>query len=119
MLKRFRACLAICVNYIFFCRAETGARCRTGDLTVDKLSQQICLFVRISKGDQRRNTRDKLVFAIPIAANPILADLLDYYAQQRTTFCEKFYRRPPPDALWSFSPFEASAEWGAASTVSA
>jgi hypothetical protein len=72
--------LAICVNYIFFCRAETGARCQTGDLTVDILSQQIYLFVRKSKGDQRRDTRDKLVFATPIAANPILADLLDYYA---------------------------------------
>jgi hypothetical protein len=75
--ERFRACLTVCVNYIFFCRAEIGARCQTGDLTVDRPSQQICLFVRKSKGDQRRDTRDKLVFAVPIAANPILAHLLD------------------------------------------
>jgi hypothetical protein len=27
LLERFRACLAICVNYIFFSREETGARC--------------------------------------------------------------------------------------------
>jgi hypothetical protein len=46
MLERFRACLAVCVNYIFFCRAETGARCHTCDLTADRPSQQICLFVR-------------------------------------------------------------------------
>jgi hypothetical protein len=26
-LRVFRACLAVCVNYSFFCRAETGARC--------------------------------------------------------------------------------------------
>jgi hypothetical protein len=50
-LQRFRACLAICINYSFFCRAETGARCQTGDLVVDMPSQQICLFVRKSKRD--------------------------------------------------------------------
>jgi hypothetical protein len=59
------------------------------------------------------------VFAVPIAANPILADLLDYYSQHRAAFCATFYKRPPPAALWSFSPSEASAEWGAASTISA
>jgi hypothetical protein len=116
---RFRACLAVCVNYIFFCRAETGARCQTGDIPVDRPTQQICLFVRKSKGHQRRDTRDKLVFAIPIAANPILADLLDYYSQQRATFCAKFYMQPPHAAFWSFAPSEASTDWGAASTISA
>jgi hypothetical protein len=50
-LQCFRACLAVCVNYSFFCRAETGARCQIGDLIVDRPSQQICLFVRKSKGD--------------------------------------------------------------------
>jgi hypothetical protein len=35
MLERFRA---VCVNYTFFGRAKTGARCETGDLTVDKPS---------------------------------------------------------------------------------
>jgi hypothetical protein len=119
LLEHFRACLAVCVNYTFFCRAETGARCQTGDLTVDKPSQQICLFVRKSKGDQRRDTRDKLVFAVPITANPILADLLDYYTQHRAAFCATYYKRPPPVAFWSFSPDEVSAEWGASSTISA
>jgi hypothetical protein len=86
-------------QFHFFCRAETGARCRTSDITVDKPSQQICLFVRKYKGDQRRDTRDKLVFAIPIAANPILADLLEYYSQHRAAFCANFYKRPSPDAF--------------------
>jgi hypothetical protein len=119
LLERFRACLAVCVNYTFFLRAETGARCLTGDLTVDKPSQQICLFVRKSKGDHRRDTRDKLVLVVPIPANPLLADLLDYYIQRRYAFCATYYKRPPPPASWSFSPAEASAEWGAASTLSA
>jgi hypothetical protein len=116
ILERFRAWLAVCVNYTFFCRAETGARCLTGDLTVDRPSQQICLFVGKSKGDQRRDTRDKLVLAVPIPANPILADLMDYYTQQRYAFCATYYKRPPP---FSFSHAEASADWGAASTLSA
>jgi hypothetical protein len=119
MLERFRACLAVCVNYTFFCRAETGARCQTGDITVERPSKQICMFVRKSKGEQRRDTRDKLVVAIPIADNPILADLMDYYTQHRAAFCAAYYKRPPPTALWSFLPAEDSAEWGAASTIPA
>jgi hypothetical protein len=118
-LKIFRACLAVCVSYIFFCRAKTGARCQTGDLLVDRPSQQICLFVRKSKGDQRRSCTDKLVFSLPTAANPVLAYLMDYYTQHRSAFCAKYYKRPPPDAFWSFSSSENSADWGAASTVSA
>jgi hypothetical protein len=84
ILARFRFCLAVCVNHIFFCRAETSARCLTDDMSFDRPSQQICLFVRKSKGDQphqRRDIRDKLVLAVPIPANPILGDLL-YTATQ-------------------------------------
>jgi hypothetical protein len=109
----------VCVNYSFFCHAETGARCQTGDLIVDRPSQQICLFVRKSKGDHRRDTSDKLVIAIPITANPVLADLLDYYTHHRIAFCAKFYNKPPPNAFWSFSPVEPSVVGGAAATISA
>jgi hypothetical protein len=56
-LQRFRACLEICVNYIFLYRAETGARCQTGDLIVDRPSQQICLFVRKSRRPAPRHMR--------------------------------------------------------------
>jgi hypothetical protein len=111
--------LAFCVNYILFCQTETGARCQPGDLIVDRPSQHICLFVRKSKGDQRRDTSDKLVFAITIAANPVVTDLLDYYTQHRVAFCAKFYKRPPLDAFWSFSPLEPSADWAAAPSTSA
>jgi hypothetical protein len=117
-LQRFRACLVICVNYTFFCRAETGARCQTGDLIVDRPSQQICFFVRKSKGDQRRDASAKQVIAIHVASNPVLADLLDYYAEHRAAFCKRIYNRPPPLDFWSFSLAEPSADWGAASTIS-
>jgi hypothetical protein len=118
MLQRFRACLAICVNSTFFCREETGACCQIGDLIVDKPSQQICLFVRKSNGDQRRDASAKQVIAIHVASNPVLADMLDYYTDHRAAFCKKIYNRPPPLAFWSFSPAEPSADWGAASTIS-
>jgi hypothetical protein len=118
LLERFRAFLAVCVNYTFFCRAEKGARYLTGDFNVDRPSQQICLFLRKSKGDQRRDTPDKLVMAVPIPANNMLADLLDYYFAQRAAFCATYYKRPPPTAFWSLSPLEASADWKAASALS-
>jgi hypothetical protein len=98
-IQRFCSLLAVCVNYTFFCRADIGTRYLTGDLTVDKPSQQICLFVRKSKGDQRRDSRDKLVLAVPMTANPLLADLHDYYLAQRTALWTTYYHRPPHAAI--------------------
>jgi hypothetical protein len=54
-----------------------------------------------AKGDQRRNESDKPILAIPTTANPVLADLLEYYCTQR-----KFFNIPLPTALWSFVPYE-------------
>jgi hypothetical protein len=48
----------------------------------------------------------------------MLADLLDYYTQQRSALCATYYKRPPPVAFWSLSPLEASADWKAAATLS-
>jgi hypothetical protein len=45
LIDLFRASLAVRVKCTFFCRAETGVRCLSGDLTVDCPSHQICLFV--------------------------------------------------------------------------
>jgi hypothetical protein len=119
LIRRFRALLAMCVNYTFLCRAETGTRCLKGDLTIDKASQHICLFVRKSKADQACDTRDKLVLAVPITANPMISDLLDYYyLAHRTAFCTTNYHRPPHAAIWSVSPFDPSAEWKAAAALS-
>jgi hypothetical protein len=35
------------------------------------------------------------VLSVLIPANPMLADLLDYYTQQRQIFCATYYKRPP------------------------
>jgi hypothetical protein len=34
--------------------------------------------------------------AIPTAANPTLADLLEWYCTQRAAYCENFYNSLPP-----------------------
>jgi hypothetical protein len=57
--------------------------------------------------------------AIPTAANPTLADLLEWYCTHRSASCEKFYNNPSPTALWSFAPYENSSDWHAAATLSA
>jgi hypothetical protein len=88
-------------------------------MIVDRPSQQICLFVRKSKGDQRRDATAKQVIAIHVASNTVLADLLEYCTEHRAAFSKKIYNRPTPLAFWSFSPSEPSADWGAASTISA
>jgi hypothetical protein len=96
LIAQFRALLTVCTNYAFFCRAELGVRCLTHDLVVDRPSKKIWLFIRKAKGDQRRSAADKPILAIPTAANPTLADLLEYYCTQLTAYCKKFYKPPPP-----------------------
>jgi hypothetical protein len=84
VLALFQASLAMCVNYAFFCRVETGLRYHTGDLTIHRPSGHICLYIRKSKVDHRRNVGDKLLMAFPITANPMLAELLEWYLLKRT-----------------------------------
>jgi hypothetical protein len=48
-----------------------------------------------AKGDQRRSAADKPILAIPTAANPTLADLLEWYCTQRAAYCKKTYNNPP------------------------
>jgi hypothetical protein len=75
------------------------------------------LFIRKAKGDQRHSVTDKPILAIPITANPTIADLLEWYCAQRATYCEKFYNNPPPAALWSFAPYENAGDSQAAATL--
>jgi hypothetical protein len=35
-IKTFRAILAVCTNYCYFCLAETGVRCHMADIAVDR-----------------------------------------------------------------------------------
>jgi hypothetical protein len=104
---------------LFFYRAEYGVRCLTHDLTVDRPYGQIWLFIRKARGDQRRNAADKPILAMPITANPALADLVEWYCTQRVAYCAKLYNCPPPAALWSFAPYDNSGVWQAAPTLSA
>jgi hypothetical protein len=78
--------LTVCINYAFFCRAESGVRCLTQDLTINRPSRQIWLFIRKAKGDQRRDATDKPIMAIPINANPALGDLLEWYCTQHIAY---------------------------------
>jgi hypothetical protein len=94
MIARFRALLAVCTNYAFFYKAEYGVHCLTQDMTVDRPSGQIWLFIRKAKGDQRRTATDKPIVVIPITANPTLADLLEWYCTQRAAYCEKNLQQP-------------------------
>jgi hypothetical protein len=106
LLERFRACLAVCVNYTFFSRAETGACCLTGDLSVDRPSQKFVCSCASPKGTNAV-TPVTLVLAVPIPANPVLADLLDYYSEQRTAFFATYYKLPTTSSL-PLPPFGAS-----------
>jgi hypothetical protein len=51
LTAKLRALLAVCTNYAFLCRAGYGVRCLTQDLTVDRPSGQIWLFIRKARGD--------------------------------------------------------------------
>ena len=88
-------------------------------MTVDRPSGQIWLFIRKVKGDQRRSATDKPILAIPITANPTLADLLEWYRTQRAAYCEKIYNSPPRAAVWSFTPYNNVGDWQATATLSA
>jgi hypothetical protein len=83
---------------------------------MERPSGHVRLFIRKVKGDQRRDEANKPVMAIPIAANPLLANLLEWYMAQRTAFCTANLNNPPP-GVWSFSPHEASAECQVVATL--
>jgi hypothetical protein len=53
-IRTFRAILAVCTNYCYFCRAETDLRCHMDDIAVDKTGGNILLLIRKAKRDQRR-----------------------------------------------------------------
>jgi hypothetical protein len=79
------------MNYSVFYRAEAVVRCQAGDLTADRPSRLICIFIRKSKGDHRRDEATKLVLSNPITANPLLTDLLEYYLVNRAAFSVNHY----------------------------
>jgi hypothetical protein len=84
-IKTFRAILAVCTNYCYFCRTETGVRCHMDDIAVDRTGGNILLLVRKAKGDQRRTAADNPLLQLPITAVPLLADLLKAFSVGRTS----------------------------------
>jgi hypothetical protein len=47
LLALFQVSPTMCVNYVFFCRVEAGVHCQAIDLTIDRLSGYICLYIQI------------------------------------------------------------------------
>jgi hypothetical protein len=100
-IKTFRAILAVCTNYCYFCRAETGVRCHMDDIAVDRTGGDIMLCVRKAKGDQRRTAADKPLLQLPIIVVPILADLMKVFTVGRTSYCNQLGNGPGPTTAWA------------------
>ena len=112
-IKTFRAMLAVCTNYCYFCRAETGVRCHVDDIAVDRTGGNILLFVRKAKGDQRRTAADKPLLQLPITAVPLLADLLEAFTAGRTSYCNILGTGSGPTAFWAVTPEDQPHTWTA------
>jgi hypothetical protein len=69
-----RSMLQLC----HFCVVESGLRCQTGDMAVNRPFGQIYLCIRKAKGDHQPVEPGKPVLSIPIGANSRLADLLEW-----------------------------------------
>jgi hypothetical protein len=96
-IKTFRAILAVCTNYCYFCRVETGVRCHTDEISaVDRTGGNILLFIRKAKRDQRRITPDKPLLQLPITVIPLLADLMEVFTAGRTSYCNQLVNGPEP-----------------------
>jgi hypothetical protein len=77
---------AMWTNYAFFFLGESRVRCPTQDMTVDRPSGQIWLFIRKAKDDKRRDTPDKPIVTITVVAKPAIVDLLEWYCTQRIAY---------------------------------
>jgi hypothetical protein len=112
-IKTFRTILAVCTNYPFFCRAETGVRCHMDDIAVDRTSGNLLLFIRKAKGDQRRAAADKPLLQLPITALPLLAGLLEAFTAGRTSNCNQLGNGPGPTTFWAVTRDEQPHTWTA------
>jgi hypothetical protein len=87
-------------------------------MAVDCPSDHIYLFIRKCKGDQRRDDIDKLVLGVPVAPDPLHADLMERYIDQLDHFCASKFSCPPLTHVWNFSPLKNSSDWQTAATLS-
>jgi hypothetical protein len=112
-IKTFRAILAVCTNYCYFRRAETGVRCHMDDIAVDRTGGNILLFIRKAKGDERRTAADKPLLQLPITAVPLLADLMEAFTVVRTRYCNQLGNEPGPTTFWAVTRDEHPHTWTA------
>jgi hypothetical protein len=110
-IKTFRAILAVCTNYCYFCRAETGVRCHMDDIAVDRTGGNILLSIRKAKGGHRRTAADKPLLELPIIAAPRLADLLEAFTARRTNYCNKLGNGPGPTTFWAVTRDDQPYTW--------
>jgi hypothetical protein len=99
--KTFRAILAVCTNYCYFCGAGTSVRCQMNDIAVDRTGGNILLFLQKAKGDHRRTAADKPLLQLPITAVPLLADLMEAFTVGRTSYCNQLGNGPGPTTFWA------------------
>jgi hypothetical protein len=71
------------------------------DIAVDMIGGNILLIVRKAKGDQPRPAADKPLLQPPIAAIPLLADLLETFTAGRTNYCKQLDNGPEPTTFWA------------------
>ena len=83
------------------------------DIAVDRTGGNILLFVRKSKGDQRRTAADKPLLQLPITAVPLLADLLEAFTAGRTSYCNLLSTGPGPTAFRAVTPEDQPHTWTA------
>jgi hypothetical protein len=81
------------------------------DIAVDKASDNILLFVRKAKGDQRRTAADKPLLQLPIAEVPVLADLLEAFTVGRTSYYNQIDNEPEPATFFAITREETPHAW--------
>ena len=107
-VQLFRACIAVVVLFLFFCRGGAGVECLSGDLVVSP-EGGILLYHRVRKGQRGADADKKLLCQLPAAARGDVADLLRYFDGARQVYAGGRM----PVARWAIGHKEQHAKWTA------
>lgn len=110
----YRAMVAVLVNYIFFCRGETGVACQTGDLVTD--TQHLTLFVRQAKGHHSDPQHQRPVLQIERQRSLRLTALVENYNVGRARLFVS-QQLPVPRHQWQLCSDEQPLSWSAATVT--
>jgi hypothetical protein len=83
------------------------------DIAVDMTGGNILLFLRKAKNGQCKMAADKPLLQFPIAAIPLLADLLEAFAAGRTSYFKQLGNGPEPSTSWAVTRDETPHAWTA------